>query len=144
MFTVLLVIVGIYIAYRLLRSREYDQRPYAPGGYSGTGMGGMLGGMILGYLLTHYLIDQNQYDMWRNLDAEQLRATLISQGILNDSDYERLAGQASSGMLPGYENNNDTDTAGWTNANSDYSETTDYDSYDVGGDGGDSFGGFDS
>jgi len=84
MFSVLLIVAVIYIVYHLLRPRG----SYPVGGYGGSGMGGM----ILGYLLTHYLIDQSQYDMWSNLDDDQLRDTLTSQGILNDSDYDNLAG----------------------------------------------------
>lgn len=103
------------------------------------GMGGMVGGMMLGYLLTHYLIDQNQYNLWRNLDDDQLRETLISQGILNDSDYNHLANQAQSGDLP-YDQN-DTNDSGWTNDNNDYTDTTSYN--DNSGWGGDDFGGFD-
>ncbi len=143
MLTILLILLGIYIVYRFFqRPRGYEPGPYVPGGYGGSGMGGMLGGMLLGYLLTHYLIDQNQYDMWRNLNDEQLRDTLTSQGILNDSDYDHLAGQATAGTLPGYENN--SDTMGWNNANNDSTETTYFDNYDDGGNGGGDFGGFDS
>jgi len=126
MFSVLLIVAVIYIVYRLLRPRA----SYPAGGYGDSEMGGMLGGMILGYLLTHYLIDQNQYDMWSNLDDEQLRNTLTSQGILNDSDYDNLAGQATEGNLPGYENN------------SDYNDVSNNHSYDDIGSG-DDFGGFD-
>ena len=126
MFSVLLILAAIYIVYRLVRPRG----SYPVGGYGSSGMGGMFGGMILGYLLTNYLIDQNQYNMWSNLDDEQLRDTLTSQGILNDSDYDNLAGQATEGTLPGYE------------TNSGYNDVSNNDSYDDIG-GGDDFGGFD-
>jgi hypothetical protein len=141
MVTVLLILLGIYIVYRLLRPRGYGSGSYPAGGYGGSGMGSMFGGMILGYLLTHYLIDQNQYDMWRNFDDEQLRETLTSQGILNDVDYDQLAGQATAGTLPGYENNDDA--MEWTNDNRNNTGTNDIDNYDDFG-GGDDFGGFDS
>lgn len=134
MFLLLIILVGGYIVYRLLQPRSYNSA-----NYGGSGMGSMFGGMMLGYLLSNYLIDQHQYDMWRNLDEDQLRDTLTSQGILNDADYDNLANQATAGMLPGYEDTNDG--MSWTNANSDYSSNTD--SYDDFG-GGDDFGGFDS
>jgi hypothetical protein len=140
MFSILFILLGIYIVYRLLRPREYNSGSYPAGGYGSPGMGGMFGGMILGYLLTHYMIDQNQYDMWRNLDDEQLRDTLTSQGVLNESDYDHLIGQVTAGMLPGDENNSGME---WTNDNSNYSDINDTDNYDDIGSG-DDFGGFDS
>lgn len=138
MVTVLFILLGIYIIYHLLRPRGYGPGSY-PGGYGGSGMGNMVGGMLLGYLLTHYLIDQSQYDMWSSLEDGQLRETLTSQGILNDADYDHLAGQATAGTLPGYENNGDA--MEWTNDNNNYTGTNDNDN-DFGG--GDDFGGFDS
>jgi|GEM_PF-2054510 len=140
MFSVLLILVGIYVVYRLLSPSGYNSAPYPTGGYGRSGMGGMFGGMILGYLLTHYLIDQNQYDMWRTLDDDQLRDTLASEGILNDSDYDNLAGQATEGILPGYENSSDGND--WSTATSDYNDFN-TNSYDDSGDR-DDFGGFDS
>ena len=126
MFSILIILAIVYIVYRLFRSESHQA-----GGYGGPGMDGMFGGMILGYLLTHYLIDQNQYDMWRNLDDEQLRETLTSQGIISDSAYDNLAEQATEGILPGYDNH--SDEMEW--ANNDDSDN------DFGG--GDDFGGFD-
>lgn len=139
MLILLVIFVGIYILYRLFQPSGYNSGAYSTGGYGSSGRG-MLSGMILGYLLTHYLIDQNQYDMWRNLDDGQLRDTLTSQGILNDSDYDNLTDQATEGTLPGYENN--SDGMGWTNANNDYNDTNTNSYSDNGG--GDDFGGFDS
>lgn len=122
MFSILIILAIVYIVYRLFRSREsYPMN---------SGMGSMFGGMILGYLLTNYLIDQNQYDMWRNLDDEQLRETLTSQGIVSDSDYDSLAEQATEGTLPGYDSQ--SDGTEWATNDSDN---------DFGG--GDDFGGFD-
>ncbi|MCE5284498.1 MAG: hypothetical protein LLG02_01430 [Pelosinus sp.] len=134
MFSLLLIFLGIYIVYCLLRSGSH-----AAGGYGNSGMGSMFGGMVLGYLLSHYLIDQNQYDMWRNLDDDDLRDTLTSQGILNDADYNQLLGQAAEGALPGYDNS-DTDLNSDAN---DYVAANDSSSYDDFG-GGDDFGGFDA
>ncbi|MBP2651261.1 MAG: hypothetical protein H6Q74_2086 [Firmicutes bacterium] len=141
MLTLLLIILGIYLVYRLLRPRRYQQPPYNPMGYGGSGMGSMFGGMILGYLLTHYLIDQSQYDMWSNLNDEQLRDTLVSQGVLNDADYGQLVDQASAGTL--LNNDGAGNTAEWGNSNNDYSEPSSFDDYDNSGFGGDDFGGFD-
>lgn len=133
MFTILLILLGIYILYSLLRSRSSE--PYA-GNYGNSHMGSMLGGMVLGYLLSHYLIDQNQYDMWRNLDDDELRNTLVSEGILNDSAYDQLLGQAAEGELPDSENSDiDNDTGDYFAAN----DNSDYDDF-----GGDDFGGFDA
>lgn len=142
MLTIIVILAVIYFAYRLLKPNTYSNNPYASGGFGRPGLGGMFGGMILGYLLTHYLIDQNQYDMWRNLNDDQLRDTLISQGVLNETDFDHLAGQASAGMLPYDENSGNT---GWINANKDYSDTTDYNdnNTDFGGNDFDGFDGFD-
>ena len=142
MFTFLLILLGIYIVYRVLRPRSRDnQNQSMSGGYGGPGMGGMFGGMILGYLLTHYLIDRDQYEMWRNLDDGQLRDELISNGILNEDDYANLAGQARSGNFAYDDSDSD-----WTNGNNSSSDTADFDNFDDysdGGFGGDDFGGFD-
>jgi hypothetical protein len=138
MFTMLLILVGVYIVYRLVRSLGYSSSPYNSGGFDKAGMGGMFGGMILGYLLSNYLIDQNQYNMWQNLTDEELRDTLTSKGILNNTDYDGLAEQATMGTLPGYES--DDNSIGWNNDNDNY----DYTDYNDDGGGGDDFGGFDS
>ncbi|MBP2643197.1 MAG: hypothetical protein H6Q67_1084 [Firmicutes bacterium] len=142
MFTLLLLAVGVYIAYRLLKPRRDYQEPYYQSGFGGSGMGGMFGGMILGYLLTHYLIDQHQYDMWSSYDDAQLRDTLVSQGILSDADYGQLLDQASAGTLP-LEGGATGDTADWGNDNSDSFEPAGFDNSDSGSFGGDDFGGFD-
>ena len=132
MLTWILILLGLYLVYRLFRKRSATPDDHYPaGGFGGLGMGGMAGGMILGYLLANHLIDQNQHDMWRSLPDDQLRETLVSQGIVNDADYQNLAGQAAAGALP-YDSGSD-----WSNGNS--ADTSSFDDFGDGGfgDGGD-------
>ena len=129
MLTVLLILLGLYVVYRLFRSRSGDNQNSYRGGF---GMGGMLGGMVLGYLLSNYLIDQHQYDMWRNMDDDELRETLTSNGILKGDEFDDLLGQAEAGDLPdvasqsGWDDSSQQDTA--SNSFDDYQDN------DFGGD----------
>lgn len=132
MLTMLLILLGLYVVYRLFRSRSgYNQNPYM-GGNSGFGMGGMLGGMVLGYLLSNYLIDQHQYDMWRNMDDDELRETLTSNGILKGDEFDDLLGQAEAGDLPDVANQ-----SGWDDSSQQDTASNSFDDYqdnDFGGD----------
>ena len=129
MLTVLLILLGLYVVYRLFRSRSGDNQNSYRGGF---GMGGMLGGMVLGYLLSNYLIDQHQYDMWRNMDDDELRETLTSNGILKGDEFDDLLGQAEAGDLPDVANQ-----SGWDDSSQQDTVSNSFDDYqdnDFGGD----------
>ena len=132
MLTVLLILIGLYVVYRLFRSRSGDKQNSYRGGNGGFGMGGMLGGMVLGYLLSNYLIDQHQYDMWRNMDDDELRETLTSNGILKGDEFDDLLGQAEAGDLPDVANQ-----SGWDDSSQQDTVSNSFDDYqdnDFGGD----------
>ena len=132
MLTVLLILLGLYVVYRLFRSRSGDNLNSYRGGNGGFGMGGMLGGMVLGYLLSNYLIDQHQYDMWRNMDDDELRETLTSNGILKGDEFDDLLGQAEAGDLPDVANQ-----SGWDDSSQQDTVSNSFDDYqdnDFGGD----------
>ena len=132
MLTVLLILLGLYVVYRLFRSRSGDNQNSYRGGNGGIGMGGMLGGMVLGYLLSNYLIDQHQYDMWRNMDDDELRETLTSNGILKGDEFDDLLGQAEAGDLPDVANQ-----SGWDDSSQQDTASNSFDDYqdnDFGGD----------
>lgn len=132
MLTILLILLGLYVVYRLLRSRSGPNQNSYMGGGGGFGMGGMLGGMVLGYLLSHYLIDQHQYDMWRNMDDDELRETLTSNGILNGDEFDDLLGQAEAGNLPDVANQSSWDDSSQQDVAS--NSFDDYQDNDFGGD----------
>lgn len=132
MLTVLLILLGLYVVYRLFRSRSGDNQNSYRSGNGGFGMGGMLGGMVLGYLLSNYLIDQHQYDMWRNMDDDELRETLTSNGILKGDEFDDLLGQAEAGDLPDVANQ-----SGWDDSSQQDTVSNSFDDYqdnDFGGD----------
>ena len=132
MLTVLLILLGLYVVYRLFRSRSGDNQNSYRGGNGGFVMGGMLGGMVLGYLLSNYLIDQHQYDMWRNMDDDELRETLTSNGILKGDEFDDLLGQAEAGDLPDVANQ-----SGWDDSSQQDTVSNSFDDYqdnDFGGD----------
>ena len=132
MLTVLLILLGLYVVYRLFRSRSGDNQNSYRSGNGVFGMGGMLGGMVLGYLLSNYLIDQHQYDMWRNMDDDELRETLTSNGILKGDEFDDLLGQAEAGDLPDVANQ-----SGWDDSSQQDTVSNSFDDYqdnDFGGD----------
>ena len=132
MLTVLLILLGLYVVYRLFRSRSGDNQNSYRSGNGGFGMGGMHGGMVLGYLLSNYLIDQHQYDMWRNMDDDELRETLTSNGILKGDEFDDLLGQAEAGDLPDVANQ-----SGWDDSSQQDTASNSFDDYqdnDFGGD----------
>lgn len=97
----LLILAGV-AAYFLLRPRQLrEDAPGSPAYYGGPfgGAGSMLTGMVLGYLLSNYLIDQRQYDMWRDLTPDALRDILASQGVMSGTDFDALAQKALAGEL---------------------------------------------
>ena len=98
----ILIVVGAVI-YFMTRSRRQTEYPpdYGHGGFLG-GAGSLMTGAILGYLLSNYLISQQQYDDWQNMNAEELQQTLTNQGIMSEDDFSALQDRAAAGELDRY------------------------------------------
>lgn len=129
-----LLVIGavIYLMTRPRRPAEYPPN-YGQGGFLG-GAGGFMTGAILGYLLSHYLINQQQYDAWQNMNTDELQQTLADQGIMNEGDFAALQDRAAGGELDNYAAG--PEIAGPTEDY--YADNHDYDGsdYDDFGDGG--------
>lgn len=90
----IIIIIVAAALYFLLRGRRaepgYGPWNTAPGG---SGLGYMAGGMLLGYLLSNNLINQQQYDEWKNMNGEDLKNTLTDNGIVSAAEFDSLSQQ---------------------------------------------------
>lgn len=134
--TFLLIVFAVGLIYFIMRSRDNNTNNvngYDRGaGYSGAGS--LLTGMLLGYLLNNYLINQSQYDMWSNLDADELRDKLAAEGILSADKFDSYM-QANEGQME-YENpTEEADSYTWNSSTgySDDGSNNDYSDSDFGG-----------
>ena len=146
MLTLLLAILVIYLLVKLFRrpgnyGHSYDN--FHNNGFSGAGS--MVTGMILGYLLSRSLISQDQYDMWGNMGIDELRSTLVDNGVVNDEQFDNLQDQADAGELVNDDaNGNDVENYDqYDSMDNSYNDNYDGSNYDDFGSGGDDFGGFD-
>lgn len=129
--------------------QAYGQQPYGQqqsGMGAGMGMlGGLAGGAMLGYLLSRSMISPNQYDLWRNMDRDQLQNTLTSNGIMNADQFSGLEQQAGSGALNQYlppdQQQYLQDSAQWDRAETTYDADASNDWSGSGGDSGGDWGG---
>ena len=141
MLTLLLAIAVIYLLVKLFRrpgNHSYDN--FHNGGFGGAGS--MITGMILGYLLSRSLISQDQYDMWGNMGIDELRSTLVDNGVVSEEQFDNLQDQAAAGSLTN-DDASGNDMGNYDNLDSSYNDNYDDSSYDDFGSGGDDFGGFD-
>lgn len=143
MLTLIIAIAFVYLLVKLFRRlNNYDST--REGNFHNSNFGGagnMMSGMILGYLLSRYLISPNQYDMWRDMNADELRTTLVENGVVSDDEFIDLQNQAVNGELPEDANDVSGDNAVYDSYNDDSADS--FDNYDDAGSGGDDFGGFD-
>lgn len=144
MLTLLLAIAVIYLLVKLFRrpgnyNHSYDN--FHNSGFGGAGS--MITGMILGYLLSRSLISQDQYDMWGNMGLDELRSTLVDNGVVSEEQFDNLQDQADAGSLDDANGNDAEDYGQYDNMDSSYNDNYDDSSSDDFGSGGDDFGGFD-
>lgn len=142
MFSILIGIGVIYLVFRLFNSRNnasYYPPMYDQGRFGGTGS--MIGGMILGYLLSRALINEQQYNLWQNMGPEELRQTLLSEGIVGNEEFDSLVERAGSEAPDASGTNADswTDNNGMDSNVNDSSNGFGDDGFGDGGFGGDDF-----
>lgn len=53
----------------------------------------MVARAMLNYLLNNFLIDCHQYNVWRGYNPNELKLTLVDEGIMKAGEYEELAAQ---------------------------------------------------
>ncbi len=147
MFSILIGIGIIYLVFRLFNSRN-NGSGYHPTGYNPMydqsrfgGAGNMIGGMILGYLLSRALINEQQYNLWQNLGTDELRQTLLSEGIVGNEEFDSLVERAGS-EAPDLGDSGNPDS--WTdNSGTDSNVNDSGNGFDDGGSGDGGFGGGD-
>ncbi|BBB90731.1 hypothetical protein [Methylomusa anaerophila] len=94
----LVLIIGVIVVIILKKNGEQPETAVTANDYrEGTELmedaSDVMGGEILGYLLNNFLLDPKQYQEWRGLTPEKLKSTLAANGILSESDFDKLAGQ---------------------------------------------------
>ncbi|SMC95711.1 hypothetical protein [Sporomusa malonica] len=98
---IIAVVIGV-AAFAILRPHQIAScRPDLPQKDEGIesakgGMGSMMAGVILSYLVSNFLIDSHQYNAWRGLSTDKLKATLAAEGIMSETDFVGLSDQLTA------------------------------------------------
>lgn len=98
-----LIIIGVIIIIFIFFRSKNNNTMYEGGGSS------LITGAILGYLLSNALINNSQYDSWRNMDYETLTRTLLERGITTEDELVEITDRANSGQLDDFLSFEETD-----------------------------------